>query len=327
MSGTFKLTKATNLNELGSGVELPESDFSIMRPDGTFLQFEFHSPSEEVQTKVVVKPGIFSIAVQNMKMVLTSTSFTSQDILEEAVSTKEITDKINTFFNSLDIYKKYNLDPKRGLLLWGPPGTGKSATVAKVCENYAKDNSTLIVTWPSDKFEARDVKSFIKSFSYTENKVDRLILVIEDLGGVENQDGPRRYSEASLLSLLDNVEATFTKPTMIIATTNHPEKFLENLIDRPQRFDDVIEVKPPSGEFRARFLEFFSQNEVSDTAKELIKQNKYEGFSVAHLKEIVVRSAIYGISIETAIEQLYAQSSKAKKGFMKGGGKMGLSNG
>ena len=323
-SGYFKFSKATNLNNLKENDILPESDFSIMTPDGMFNQFEYVWDRSQEDHSYQVLPGIFAIAAENMKIVLKKTSFTKQRILEENVSTAEITKKINTFFSKIDVYKKYGMDPKRAMLLYGPAGTGKTLVISKVCEEYVAANNTLVVLWPSDKFEARDVKAFLKTFDYVTNKVERLILVIEDLGGVENADGPRRYSESSLLSLLDNAESTFKIPTMILATTNHPEKFLENLTDRPQRFDDVIEVKPPTGEFRAKFLEFFSQGEASEAAKEMIKEKKFDNLSVAHIKEVVIRSAIYDITIEESIGQIAAQSANAKKGFAKGLGKMGM---
>jgi SpoVK/Ycf46/Vps4 family AAA+-type ATPase len=324
MAGIFKFKKVTDLKSPNKDLQLTESDFSIMTPDGQFIQFDYEYDKSKEDNNYKVVPGIFAIAAENMKIILKKTSFTKQRILEENISTMEITNKINTFFSKVEVYKKYGMDPKRAMLLYGPAGTGKTLVISKVCEEYIKNNDTLVVLWPSDKFEARDVKAFLKTFDYAANAVQRLILVIEDLGGVENADGPRRYSESSLLSLLDNAESTFKIPTMILATTNHPEKFLENLTDRPQRFDDVIEVKPPTGEFRAKFLEFFSQGEASEVAKNMIKEKKFDSLSVAHLKEIVIRAAIFDLTLEESIGQIAAQSAKAKKGFTNATGKMGM---
>ena len=315
MSSHFKVKSIKDVKELAIGDKIFESDFSLLTSDDKFVQWEYVDEESMAITKYSVKPGIFTIATQNNAMVLKQSAFTEQAILEEYIATKEITDKINTFFSRIDIYKKYNMDPKRAILLYGSPGMGKSVTLAKVCNEYAKTPDTTIVIWPSDKFEARHVKDFIKRFDYEANKISRLFLVIEDLGGVETGEGPRRYSESSLLSLLDNVEQTFTIPTMILATTNYPQNFLENLINRPQRFDDVMEVKRPTPEFRAKFLEFFSQNLATDSAKKQIMDKKYDNFSVAHIKEVVIRSALYDISMEESMLQLHAQSNRADKGF------------
>lgn len=315
MASHFKLKKKTDLNTINLEDPLPESDFSLLTEDNKFLQFEFVETEEFSNKEYTIKSGIYTISLESQTMVLKSSGFSKASLLEDYVSTKDITSKINTFFNRIHIYEQLGEDPKRAMLLYGPPGAGKSVTISKICNDYAQSNDTTIVIWPSDKFEAKNVKDFIKRFDYTTNNISRLLLVIEDLGGVESGEGPRRYSESSLLSLLDNVEKTFKVPTMIIATTNYPEHFLENLTDRPQRFDDVMEVKRPNGEFRAKFLEFFSRVPVSEAAKELIKDKKYDNFSVAHVKEVVIRSALYDISLEEAIEKINEQSTRVKKGF------------
>lgn len=324
MSSYFKIKSITDLKDAKAGDKLHESDFSLFTSDDKFVQYEFVDMDSTAVTQYPVKAGIFTIGTAGQTMVLKQSGFTEQTVLEEYVSTKDISDKIDTFFNKLDVYKKYGMDPKRAMLLYGPPGMGKSVTLAKVCKEYAKRDDTTIVIWPSDKFEARHVKDFLKRFDYNTNKIEKLFLIIEDLGGVENADGGRRYSESSLLSLLDNVERTFTIPTMILATTNYPENFLENLVNRPQRFDDVIEVKRPTPEFRAKFLEFFSQGSATESAKEAIKDRKYDNFSVAHTKEVVIRSALYDITLEEAMVSLLAQSTKATKGFTNSRGSVGI---
>lgn len=323
MSGKFKVKSITDVNEFKLGDSITESDYCLLSPEGNFIQFEYESVYGASE-KYEVNSGIYTIVSKNMRLALEPTKFTPQPILQEYLVTKDISDKINQFFNKIDVYVKYGLDPKRAMLLYGKPGAGKSQTIASICKDYTKDTGTIAILWPSDKFEARDVKNFFKSFDYNKNTITKMILVIEDLGGVENADGGRRYSESSLLSLLDNVEQTFKIPTMILATTNYPEKFLENLTDRPQRFDDVMEIKTPSGEFRAKFLEFFSQGAASDTSKSMIKDRKYDGFSVAHVKEVVIRSALYDISLEESIESLHKQSSRVKKGFTNAKSGMGI---
>lgn len=318
--GFFKLKKVTDLNQIDEKTELPESDYSFTRNDNKFYQFEYIEDDNN-KTPVVVGPGLFAIDSRMNQLVLAPTTFAEDKLLEEYLHTKEISDKIKMFFAKQDVYKKYGVDPKRGMLLWGKQGTGKSTVIAKVVNQYVKDGNTLAVVWRTDKFEAHTVKDFIAAFQYKD--VDKLILIIEDIGGSEYVQRGKRAIESSLLSLLDNVEKIFKVPTMILATTNHPENLLENLTDRPQRFDDVIEVKPPSGEFRAKFLSFFSQGEADAASLDAIQARAYDGMSVAHMKEIVIRGALYDLTLLESMEQLHKQSSKAKKDFFESG-KLGL---
>lgn len=314
MSSHFKVSKVSNFKEFKEGDVIPESDFSLITAEDKFLQFEFIEEKVEYTKDVEVQPGIWTMAIENQKLILRPTEFTKQTLIDSYVSTKDITSKVDTFFSKIDIYKELQVDAKRGLLLYGPAGTGKSSSLAKVAEKYGKLQNTAVVCWPSDKFEARVVKDFLNNFNYEKNNIQQFILIIEDLGGVEQNSG-QRYSESSLLSILDNVERTFTIPTMIIATTNFPEMFLENLTNRPQRFDDLIEVKRPDGDGRAAFLQFFSKGTATADERVKIRASKYEIMSPAHIKEIVIRARLYDITISESIDKIFEQAERASKNF------------
>jgi hypothetical protein len=191
---------------------------------------------------------------------------------------------------------------------------GKSQSISKICKRYANSNDTCVLIWHTDKFDPNEIKSFIKSFEY--KGVDKFILVAEDIGGTEIDEVKMR-SDSSLLSLLDNVEKTFTIPTIVLATTNHPEVFLGNLTNRPQRFDQCVEVKPPAAELRAKFLEFFANEYVTVTEenKAKIVNKKYDDFSIAHIKECVTRAALEDASIDAMIDEVASEIARFKKQF------------
>jgi SpoVK/Ycf46/Vps4 family AAA+-type ATPase len=154
--------------------------------------------------------------------------------------------------------------------------------------------------------------------------VKKLILIIEDLGGVE-VDQVRIKSMSSLLSLLDNMEKTFNIPTAIIATTNHPENFLGNITNRPQRFDTKIEVKPPTAEERVQFLRFFSKDTAAREALDEIKNKKYQDFTPAHIKEMLMRSELNDITLIESLKEIHKEVESYKKLFdEKKQGKFGL---
>lgn len=191
---------------------------------------------------------------------------------------------------------------------------GKSVAVAKVCQEYADKQDTAIILWHTDIIEADEISRFVKSFEYATHGVKRLIFVAEDIGGVEMQEYTRP-SESSLLSLLDNVEKTFAIPTLILATTNYPQSLLANIANRPGRIDDKIRVDPPNSSFRSKFLQFFSNGNAPESAMTKIQNDMYKDLSVAHIKEIDIRSELYDISYEEAIDQVYAGVQEFNKAF------------
>jgi SpoVK/Ycf46/Vps4 family AAA+-type ATPase len=321
MSGYFKVKSHLKLSELPIGYRIEQSDFASISGDGTFTQLEYID-DEGGPENYKVKPGVFTIAMEGGKLKLESTVFTADEILHTNKYVEKIVGQINKFFTKKDIYKKYKQDvPKRGWLLWGSAGTGKSSAIKEIAEIYKKLTDTLIILWPSDKIDAGDVKSFIKRFEYA--GVEKLILIVEDLGGVEI-DQVRIKSMSSLLSLLDNVEKTFSIPTAILATTNFPENFLGNITNRPQRFDTKIEVKPPTGEERADFLKFFSNNIASEDALTEIKDKKFAKLTPAHIKEVLMRSELEDITLLESLAQIQDEIDMYEKMFQSTKQKVGI---
>lgn len=309
----FTVKKITPLEGLKEGDIIPESDYSTVTPTNHFVQLEYQETEDTRETVAV--PGIFTIAPSLGMLSLQKTTFVQDSILQEFVHTKDIEEKINCFFNRLHVYYKHGIEvPKRNVLLYGPPGSGKSTAITKIANKYNADERTLVVIYPTDKIEAFEVKSFIKSFSY--KNVDKLILIVEDIGGVEI-DQVKMRSDSSLLSLLDNQEKTFKIPTLIIATTNFPEIFLGNLTNRPGRFDDKIEVGYPDGEQRIKLLLFFTQGTASSEAVSLIRDKKTLEFSPAHIKEAVIRSEIYDKPLQVVIEEMLKEIELYKRAFSK----------
>lgn len=323
MAGKFKVKRVTNLHSAVEGQEIPESDFCELLPNGDFVQLEYIRPDEDDKSeKYQVKPGVWTIKHNSMLgFYLEQTSFVKDDILSEFVNTQDVTKRVDTFFNRLHIYAKYGIEvPRYNILLHGPPGTGKSTSISQIVTNY-KEKAAIIV-WPTDRFEPYDIKNFIKTFEY-EAGVERLIMIVEDIGGVESEDR-RVTSDSSLLSLLDNNEKTFTIPTCMLATTNFPQMLLGNLTNRPGRFDLIHKVGAPTAEQRVALLNFFTKNSASQEAIDLFKSKETDGFSIAHVRHIVIQADLYDISLIDMTKQVLKDIQNYLKEYKDSQGKMGF---
>lgn len=308
----FEISSKKKLSDMEVGDRINESDYASILPSGEFIQMKYIE--EEDSELIEVNPGVWCIQKTPMGLQLQKASFTKDRILDSFIHTKEITDKIDCFFRNLHVYAEEGIEvPKRAMLLYGPPGTGKTSTINKVCTQYIADGKTAVVIWNTDKFEAYQIKDFFKSFKYN---VERIILVVEDIGGVEI-DEVRMKSDSSLLSLLDNKEKTFKIPVLILATTNFPQIFMGNLTNRPERFDDKIEVPYPDASYRVELLKFFSKKEVPESVLKDLGSSKCAKFSPAHIREIVIRSRIYEKTMEVTLQEIIKDIEHYEKAFSK----------
>lgn len=321
--GIFKVTKVTNLSDVQIGEEFPESDFSTVTPDNKFVQMEYIRGSK-AKEKVKIEPGIWKIDHSQQKGYFFSpTSFAVDRILDKYVKTKEIEDCVDTFFNNIHLYAEFGIEvPKRNIMIFGPPGTGKTTSLTKICNKYVKeDDKMAVVVWHTSTFQPQEIKPFFSNIDYSE--IERMILIVEDLGGVEAKES-RMNSDSALLALLDNSEKSFEKPICIAATTNFPEMFLGNILDRPGRFDDKIKVGYPSPEAKADLLEFFSKGTATEKELEMVKTKPFENFSPAHLRECYVRARLKNKTLTETMEEIKKEQQIFNKAFNENVNKFGL---
>jgi len=323
--GKFKILKVTKLEDLvdKSEKEIPESDLTI-QTDTHIIQMEYLDP-EDTRKQTIIKPGCFSIVDTSIGIQLNKFDLKHYELLETVDNTSVILSEVTKFYDRLDIYKKLGKEPKRALLMASPPGVGKTAAINKVCVNLLKDPGTTVIVWDTSDVRSSSVNKFFLNNSKFNSKVNKLVLVMEDIGGgsTDGYDGPRG-ADSSLLNLLDGVGTPFQGiPTFILATTNNPENSVAALIDRPGRFDKVVIMKTPGVQECTALLKFIVKRELTEEEKEAAKLAAKSEFSIAHIQESVVRSMLDDISIMEATQQLVEHKKKFKKAFAEGGS-MGL---
>jgi len=302
--------------------DLPESDLCF-QDDKAIYQFKFEKP--EVDHKEIIKPGIFTLSEVANRLTLKKSELRTRNLLTSIANTQEIIDEANIFFNNLAVYDFLEEPKARKILIHSDPGMGKTATITQYCQHAIKEDSgTVVMIWPTSEIESGDVLNFLSKNSEYTKKCTRVILIIEDIGGGEREgSGSARAVDSSLLDLLDGLQVAFKLPTLIIATTNYPQNLLSALADRPGRFDLILPLKPPAYEEKIKLVEWIAKRALDEEEKKAFKKKDAEDFSVAHLKEVVIRSMLHKKSIETVVNELIAHRTKFRKGF-EGDDKKGL---
>lgn len=237
------------------------------------------------------------------------------DVFLEDTMKSDIFRAIDQFFNDGgSFYKEYDLPYKRGILLYGAPGNGKTTLVRSITGS----TSAPVIYW--------QITEHTGSYSVQEvfNTVARMapaILVIEDI------DSMPEHTRSSFLNTLDG--ARVRAGLFIIGTTNYPEKIDPALINRAGRFDSTYEIPSPSAEVRRQYMkkldkkELFSGEQLEDLAK------KTAGLSVSQLNELYMSVAIgfhYDgiIEYDRRIRDLQKQHKRSTKGVWEQDGSIGF---
>ena len=124
-----------------------------------------------------------------------------------------------------------------------------------------------------------------------------MICVLEDFDALVE-----RYGENLFLAILDG-EAQVDN-VIFVATTNYPERLDKRFVDRPSRFDTIMYVGMPSAEARRVYFAAKDPILAADPAEMATWVRKSAGFSVAHLKEMIVGVRCLGQSLDQVVTRL-----------------------
>jgi len=216
---------------------------------------------------------------------------------------------IQTFWEQRDRFKKRGQLFKRGVLLWGPPGSGKTITIALLMDDLVERGGIVVVVDSPDL--ARRALELIRRV-----EPDRpLICVLEDIDEVI-----ARHGEHEVLALLDGENQVDN--VCHVATTNYPELLPSRLVNRPSRFDEIIKIGMPSAEARKVYLQArIFEGELTEIEM-LTWIEETEGFSIAHLRELIVAVFCLGRTYDVTLQRLRAMAKKLKVNE----GQMGFKN-
>jgi proteasome regulatory subunit len=204
---------------------------------------------------------------------------------------REVREAVEDPLENPDMFRDVGIDPPSGVLLHGPPGTGKTM-LAKAVANHT--DATFIKMAGSElvrKFIGEGSRLVRDLFELAKER-EPAVIFIDEIDAVASKRTDSKTSgdaevQRTMMQLLNEMDGFDERGEIrIIAATNRFD-MLDEAILRPGRFDRLIEVPHPDAEGRARILEIHTREmrlagEV-DTTEIAADLDGYSGADIASL--------------------------------------------
>jgi len=176
---------------------------------------------------------------------------------------------------------------KRGLLLHGPPGTGKTHTV-RYLMGRLPGTTVIVLTGMAMRF--------IGNAAVLARRLQPSLVVLEDVDLIAQDRSTTPMGNPLLFALLDAMDGIGNDADVtFVLTTNRAQELEHALTDRPGRVDLAVEVPKPDADGRERLFRLYGQG-VELTAELSQAVAETEGVTASFIKELLRRAALISIA-------------------------------
>ena len=235
-----------------------------------------------------------------------SISFKDIGGLDEIV--RQVREVIELPIISPQIFEHYHLTPHKGILLYGPPGCGKTM-IAKAIANDINAHF-IVVNGPDilNKYLGQSEANLRKVFEEAKKKKPAIIYFDEFDSISAKRDSDDHLSSSTivnqLLTLMDGMDE---KKVCCIASTNRID-MIDEAVKRPGRFDYVIEIEKPSREGCKAIFRIHTEKKPVDTVfdKDRFVDKYLVGLSGAEIAFVVAEAAYNSIRRTININDVFS---------------------
>ena len=213
---------------------------------------------------------------------------------------REVREAVEDPLENPEQFETVGVEPPSGVLLHGPPGTGKTM-LAKAVAN--ESDATFIKMAGSElvrKFIGEGSRLVRDLFELAAER-EPAVIFIDEIDAVASKRTDSKTSgdaevQRTMMQLLSEMDGFDERGEVrIIAATNRFD-MLDEAILRPGRFDRLIEVPEPDAEGRERILEIHSaEMNVADEVDVAAVARELEGYSGADIASLATEAGMFAI--------------------------------
>ena len=214
---------------------------------------------------------------------------------------RELKEAIELSFENPEAFSEFGIDPPKGVLLTGPPGTGKTMLAKAVANSTKATFLGLVGAELAQKYIGEGGRMVRELFELARQKSPAIIFIdeIDSIGSkrLDVATSGDREVQRTLMQLLSEIDGFENLDNVkVIAATNRPE-LLDAALLRPGRFDRIIQIPTPDLVARETIFGVHTKSmPLSKGLKLSYLASISEGFSGAEIKSSVVEAGISAIS-------------------------------
>jgi ATP-dependent 26S proteasome regulatory subunit len=173
---------------------------------------------------------------------------------------------------------------KRGVLLFGPPGVGKTHTVRFLMSQLV---GTTVVQLTGGALQ------FIAEACSIARALQPAMVVVEDVDLIAEERGLRPGQHPLLFQLLNEMDGLAEDADVVfVLTTNRPDLLEPALAARPGRVDQAVALELPDAAARRALFELYRGDLDVDTSRLDDVLARTDGVTASFLKELLRRAAL-----------------------------------